>query len=198
MLVRDRHHRYHLDGAIVPSVTQVLRGQLPRYDTPDAKRAMQRGTRVHAWIAAELRGAAERPALRPGDRPYLDAWDDWWRTHARPVLAVELLIAHPIGYAGQVDAVLQGPTGPEAWDWKTGDPADWHGPQLAAYVSALNGQYRGVTRHNLYLSPAGHWRPRAQKRPVDIIDWWRAFNEYTAVQTGAPDAETEVCPDTAD
>jgi hypothetical protein len=119
-----------------------------------------RGSVVHALTEVYDRGEALH--IPAGLEGYLAAYAAFVKT-VRPVyLASEEKVVSPLlGFAGRIDRVCGDLFGnPGLLDFKTGEPAAWHGQQLAAYnvlrptgnrwacYLRPNGRYKLVTYHD--------------------------------------------------
>ena len=131
-------HTYRIGGAIVPSVTQVIKevGWVDTTGFNDAAR--DRGTLVHAALAGLDSGkGCELPGEYSG---YLHAWEafrresgmDAWQGIELPAFSEAYL------FAGTVDRFNRD----FIVDIKTGDVPWWGKYQLAAYSLLLGGQLR--------------------------------------------------------
>jgi hypothetical protein len=150
-------HRYVVEpgGKPQPGVTSILR----QLDKPNiiknyVKRAlegedpyvatqekMDRGTRIHAYAewCATSGDPTTTPPVRPDDRPYATALDNWWDDYRPEPIAVEPILVNPEGqYGGRADL----PTVNTIIDFKTGghflvDPV----LQLNAYARCVQAVY---------------------------------------------------------
>src|ERR1700738_26321 len=102
-------HTYRFNGAVVPSVTQVLSPledfSMVRPDVLEAAR--QFGQHVH--IACDLfnRGELEWSTLDVSLVPYVEAWKQFIDESGAVVIASEFRVFHEqLGYAGSPDCAL--------------------------------------------------------------------------------------------
>lgn len=116
-------HTYHIDGVLVPSVTQALKHIKPPFESQEiAERvsrrtgravrhilddwketsdiALKKGKELHAFIEATIKGGHPVALL-----PEQTAWRAWWRQaskHLEPVLCEHILGDSELGIAGTV------------------------------------------------------------------------------------------------
>jgi hypothetical protein len=136
-------HTYTLDGAVLPSVTQVLQdvGIINYSFIPDAAREhyMQRGTAVHVATHYDDDGDLKDATVSAEIRPYLMAW----RKFRAESLFTPILIEHrwfnrTWQFAGCLDRLGTFSLSMESnvlLDIKSGKSPDWVRYQLAAYAS---------------------------------------------------------------
>ena len=156
-------HAYYLHGVRVPSITQMLRAD-GRIDTTwFTAEARDRGSDVHAAVAAHALGALARDEYEGRHRPYFLAAVDALAVLRPEIVAVEEpWIERRYRYGGRVDLAwrLHGAYG--VCELKTGDPAKWHGIQTA--LQAIMAEQEtgipatSVQRHALYLGANGRYR----------------------------------------
>lgn len=131
-------HLYRLDGDVIPSVTQILKGVgLSDYSHIPAdtlQRAAERGTVVHQIIEFYEKGVLDESSIDPALRGYFESYlrakdagllfDD-----NRPEEIEKQVFSEKYKYAGTLDQSY--------CDWindiKTGQPQPEHGLQLTAY-----------------------------------------------------------------
>ncbi len=166
-------HEYTVNGARVPSVTQILKaeGFTPNYGS-NAQAAAQRGTMVHAltvkidkwqdtgtstylyqkYITAYIRFiSAEMPQWTEiEERSYSDTW----------------------GFAGTIDRRTEN----QIWDIKTGKPTAANPLQLAGY--ALLYDDRSLERWNLYLHDDGTYDAVQHEDKKDFVVFTNALYNY--------------------
>jgi len=133
-------HKYTLDGAVVPSVTTVLRAT-GAYEHADlwTREARDRGTSVHALIAmCHCAGSLpEGTKVNYQSAPHIDAYCRWREeSPAITPMEWEVVLAHQqLGFAGTPDLLAKCKiTG--AWiliDFKTGPIQPAYTIQMAAY-----------------------------------------------------------------
>jgi len=104
-------HEYRIDGALVPSVTQLLddAGLTPDYSVvppPVLKHARERG--IHIDACCDLLDADDLDwrSVHPEALPYVEAWLAFRDYEGFTPLAAQVPLYHPrYGYAGTADAV---------------------------------------------------------------------------------------------
>lgn len=133
-------HEYRHGGALVPSVTQILRPMmdLDHVDADLLRRAQDFGTAVHMACELDDLGRLDESALDAELLPYLLAWRKFCRDHNCMWQCVETRVYHPtLRYAGTLDrkGIVDG--FPAIVDIKSGTALYASvGPQLAAYAQA--------------------------------------------------------------
>jgi len=189
-------HRYYLGGQLIPGVSSVLKlAQLDaRYRDPYEFATTETGTLVHKVLEDWDTGILLRDeiCIPDGTEPYLAAWRTFREAWGFTPVFIEERVWNTIHrYAGTVDRI--GTLGDEQWavvDIKTGDPAPWHGLQLAAYLMAA--QDRGMfpvgipvpRRIGVYLRANGTYAVEEYEDGRDGITFkaflmaynWRAAN----------------------
>lgn len=156
-------HAYQVDGKPVPSVTQCLDWLVDWSVVPPAlleyKSAL--GAAVHQMVHLACRDELDEDDLDPVLRPYLAQWRKFVAESGYTILQSELVVSHPIGYAGTLDLVLGRVARTRlkryVCDIKTAKAIpSTVGPQVAAYAEAYKaggGSYDG--RKVLRLWPDG-------------------------------------------
>ena len=156
-------HRYRLDGRILPSVTQVLKGvgmidfsMIPQVVLQEAA---SRGTAVHRALHYLDDGDLDEASVEPELTPYIQAYRDFCAQSGFTVALVEHRVYHPtFMYAGTLDRTGGFPDKSLAvLDVKTGMPFPAHGLQLAAYAACLK-HPRMYRRISLYLNEDGGYK----------------------------------------
>ena len=102
----DRHYQ-RADGSTVPSVSTVLAIAKSDYRSPVLDAAAERGTAVHALIAADLRDEDAPAPTDPDIASGLRAWLGWRFSRAVVPEAVAALGAGAVG-VGMGGAVTRG------------------------------------------------------------------------------------------
>jgi len=188
----DSSHTYTLDGAVLPSVTQVLNDI---FYTPGAEwfteEARLRGSYVHAAIALDHEGALDDDTLDPALAPYVAAWRAFKRESDFRPLAWEQAVCDPArGYAGTYDVIGQmgdNPLVPPVLiDYKTGTPPPYAALQTGAYARiAKSDRWPTLRRAELWLRPDGTYRftlhtDRADERvflsALEVFSWKKAHS----------------------
>lgn len=175
-------HVYRLDGAVVPSVTQVLsfmeNQQWVGVPHETIERARQLGNNVHLACHLFNRGELDWSTLDPQLVPYVQGWERFLTEKSATVIASETRVAHPkLGYAGTIDTLLD----VRNYDWlvdiKTGQPTKAWGPQTAGYADCLGSKklrrycvrlfgdgtyklipFRNSTDHHIFVSMLNIYR----------------------------------------
>jgi hypothetical protein len=126
-------HEYRIAGAVVPSVTQILRDVLPGWAGTEYDMAL--GTCCHARFAMLARGEEFEPD--PQFDGYVAAWRKWALECKVRVMHVEARVASVrLQFAGTLDLVAEVSGVVSVCDYKaTLTPATEH--QVAAYALAL-------------------------------------------------------------
>lgn len=150
-----------------PRVTEIIRGAGITGGWMPPQRYLDRGTKVHTACHYDDEGDLVDEDLDPQLRGYVLAWRRFRQDHSVRVMAIEQAVWHPgLRYRGRLDRLLEADFVPGRilGDIKTGDPADWHGVQLAAYQACLEGEW---TRLGIYLKSNGTYRMKAYTDPRD-------------------------------
>lgn len=167
-------HTYRLLGAVVPSVTQILRPLVDLSGIPshvlEAKR--QLGQDVHYACQLLDENDLDEDSVEQRIEPYLQAYRKFKADTGAIVLQNEMRVAEPLlMFAGTLDRVMQ--INGAAWlvDLKTCISTPMSvGPQTAGYMRALGDT--GVThRGALRLRADGSYRLDSLTSPND----WSAF-----------------------
>ena len=154
-------HRYYVDGARIPSVTQALTfTRLIDYDGVPAEvleSAARRGRRVHSAMHYYCENDLVMDSLGPQTRPYVEAGRDWILRTGFMAQEVEQPLYNPTRrVCGTPDVRGTFADGSLALvDWKTtGLKSPGHAIQTAAYVDMLP-EPRRWRRIVVYLRPDG-------------------------------------------
>lgn len=138
-------HTYWLDGARIPSVTQVLKvlagDQFAAVPKDVLANAAALGTAVHRAIELDINKELDDASLHDSVRPYLDMWRDWCAmTGFKPELSEQQVYSRRLWFAGTVDVIGRFKNGVQAIiDIKRCAlmPASV-GPQTAGYAVAFS------------------------------------------------------------
>lgn len=176
-------HVYMAGGAVLPSVTQLLR---PLYDfrfvDPEVlKAAGVFGTAVHRVCELFDLDDLVMDSVDDALMPYLDGWRLFLSETGAKVLQVEARYHHSLGFAGTLDRVLAIKQDNVLADIKSVSKlSPVVGIQLAAYQALLaeNTDYRTVKRSAVQLCPDGTYRYRLYRDPMD----WPAFVSLKTLQ----------------
>jgi hypothetical protein len=132
-------HEYRWNGAVVPSVTQVLSPlmQLEFVDADVLARAQAFGIAVHYACELHDTGRLDEAALDPELLPYLNGWRKFCAEHACEWDQIEERVYHPaLRYAGTLDRHGLVDGNRAIVDIKSGTTLYASvGPQLAAYAN---------------------------------------------------------------
>lgn len=182
----EEKHTYTKDGALIPSVTTVLR-QLYNFDFvhPDvlaAKAAL--GTAVHKACELDDADDLDDESLAPAALPYLQGYRKFKRDKLTKVVATELIVYSAMGYAGKLDLLTE--FDGELWliDWKT--PLSISaavGLQTAGYAGALPRELlprvgHKVRRGALQLKADGNYKLHEFKDHNDYPTFISFLNAY--------------------
>lgn len=179
-------HLYRLDGAVLPSVTQLMKPlSAAKYDGIDESimdKAAKRGTAVHEAI--EFYNACGVMEIAPEFSGYTDAYLQWFDRFKPNIFGSEIMTYHKIlHYAGTVDVLAEfcGKT----WliDLKTTAVINdmLTSVQLEAYAQAL-GTHGIEVDHKaiLHLRRDGEWKFKTyRKRDTEA---WKVFTALVTVQ----------------
>lgn len=103
-------HTYWLDGARIPSVTQVLKvltgDQFADVPKDVLANAAALGTAVHRAIELDINKELDEESLHGTVRPYLDMWREWCAmTGFEPELSEQQVYSRRLRFAGTVDVI---------------------------------------------------------------------------------------------
>jgi hypothetical protein len=171
-LLDEARHRYTLNGAVVPGVSEILAPLVPlkRVDPQVLRAAADFGRAVHRACELDDLGTLDEPALDAALLPYLAAWRAFSRDHRVAWSLIEQRVYQPQwGYAGTVDRYGRVNGCEAVVDLKSG--AAFHptvGPQLAAYAKAIPQATTLTRRIGVLLRPSGHYQVQTY---TDARDW---------------------------
>lgn len=164
-------HEYRWNGAVVPSVTQILAPltDLSFVDQDVLRRAKAFGTAVHYACELHDTGRLDEDALDPQLRPYLNGWRRFCAEHECVWDLVESRVYHPtLRYAGTLDRRGNVDGHPSMVDIKSGTSLyPSVGPQLAAYTHASTTTPTAYRRYAVRLYPDGY----ELKQYTSPLDW---------------------------
>lgn len=147
-------HTYRIDGAVVPSVTQILSEAGLIDDRWYTEESQLRGRTVHIITALEDRGELEESQVADEYKGYLAAWRRFKAETNCDIMAIEKrAYESTYRFAGTLDRTIEyrnahgGAYG--VLDIKTGTEASWHPIQTAGYKMCDDGL---LTRFAVYLS----------------------------------------------
>lgn len=156
-------HTYRFNGAVVPSVTQVIKALYAFEGIPAAvlKAKGELGTVVHKLCEYDWQGILDEETVDPKAAPYLAAWRQFLVDKKPTILLNERRFHHPArGYAGQIDWLMQFDDLTWLIDTKTSvSVGPQVGVQLAGYEELLriNGEHGVIHRGALQLKPTGKY-----------------------------------------
>lgn len=175
-------HTYRWNGAVVPSVTQVLDPYtgLEFVDREVLRRAAEFGNHVHEACHLFNLDTLDRESLDPELAPYVDAWASFLEdTGAVVLLSEHQVVSEQFGYAGTLDTIVWWGKSKRLIDVKsTAGIPKTVGPQTAAYVAAYREQ-AGETirdRYCVQLKPDGSYRSHKLSDPSDWSIFQSALN----------------------
>lgn len=180
-------HTYRLDGRVVPSVTQILKGVYPGVyaNIPPAvlERKARLGTAVHKAIELELDGGRlDWDNLHPEVRPYMLSWAKWWRRHSVTEGCSETQFYSSAGYAGTRDfrAIVDGRS--HLIDWKiTSNKVPTHDLQITAYNYGSEAQ--SDVCGCLYLRSDGERAEFIETKCARLLpDWLATLRVYNIME----------------
>ena len=127
-------HKYNLNGADIPSVTQIIQKVLPTNFYVSEEVLEQKsliGQYVHTATELYDQDNLDIDSLHPTLKGYLDGWIRFRMIFDIKPIAIELRLAHPVyKFAGRIDRVFEGDI---LVDIKTGVPQKMNALQLAGY-----------------------------------------------------------------
>ena len=152
-------HRYTLDGRVLPSVTQILRG-LDDFSNVPARaleKARDRGQRVHAACSLDVLGTLDENTVDDEVAPYLAQFRKFLRESGfQPTLTECRVYDERLWYAGTLDLFGDLPGCMDVQiDIKSGAIPRSVGPQTAAYSNGLYKRAGIMTRKRFVLKLEG-------------------------------------------
>lgn len=175
-------HSYTLNGKVLPSVTQILKGVGcidTRWYTEEGR---ARGSAVDTLTELADSGKLDWGKLRteyPTLVGYAESWVKFCKECEFQVDLSQHRVVHPDGwYAGTLDRLgLLGAAGLTRFllDIKTGDPAFWHPLQTVAYTLCGPDMVR---RGCVYLRPDSTYKLVEHTDPADAPAWQHCLGLY--------------------
>ncbi len=171
----SERHEYRLDGALIPSVTQILRPLTDheyRYVAADVmERASALGTAVHRMIELDCAGILDEAALHDDLRIYLGQWRQFRaQSGFVPIHSEQRVCSRAFGYAGTLDLIGRLNGRIALIDAKRcASVPKTAGPQTAGYETAFreqSGMTDPIDRFALHLAPE-RWRLVPFTDPAD-------------------------------
>lgn len=153
-------HRYSIDGATLPSVTQIIGARWPITAPPEKlEYARQVGKAVHSATEYYDRGTLNWDSLDAVVSPFVESWMQFLKDTGAVVLLIEQQVHHPVlNFAGTLDRTIRCP-------WLNGSPVailDLKKPKLTARVGVQTAGY--LEAYNTLRKRAGSTWPMAQRR----------------------------------
>ena len=161
----DSNHEYKLDGMIIPSVTQVLKGAgLVSLDFVNEQLLEEKadlGKKVHLTTELYDNGTLDLDELHPTLKAYLDSWIKFKEDFHFISTAIELQLFHKLyRYAGRIDRVGLANGVLTLIDIKSGIHTKTHAIQTAAYTLLYNQDKKKgeqiKKRFTVYVKPEGY------------------------------------------
>ena len=163
-------HEYTVNGALVPSVTQILKAEGFTHPYRNGH-AAERGTWVHQ-ATVKIDSWQDVGPYPKEYKGYIQAYLNFIADMMPQWIATEeQFYAEGWGFAGTRDRRTEG----QVWDIKTGQPTPADGLQLAGYSI----EERDLERWNLYLHADGTYEPVCQKDKKDYIVFSNAVYSYS-------------------
>jgi hypothetical protein len=162
----DATHEYRIDGAIVPSITQVIGASNLWDDTHWSPETAERGRYVHKAIELDIQGKLTLGLVKHIGRleGCIKSWRKFRADNPGKVVASELKLCDPVfRFAGRLDLIYR--LCDDTFgiiDIKAGAPQPWHALQAAAQMHlAVSGIFEqrpagGFRRMTLYLNETGY------------------------------------------
>lgn len=194
MISLNPDHTYNTRWGILPSVTTILDATRPAEEAEKLAKVSEkrrnegksRGSEVDEAIT-HFYTHGRLPIPSPSAAPFLENLEPL--IHAwRP--AVQIIVAHPIGYAGTVDALGYWEGKQTVWDWKTSRmkfKSEWlenYLLQVTAYAGALEPHIQidqlAIAVASSYSTQLFLWDWPAVK-PHTWPAWLRRVNAYKAI-----------------
>lgn len=130
-------HCYTVDGAVKPSVTQLI-DAIGFMDKRFMQDRTERGRYVHAQTLHHEDGILDLDDVEDAYRGYVTSYAAWFEMARPGVLLREQVLYDPaVDVAGTVDRLFYLDGWPEVCDFKAGVPQPWHQVQTAGYARLL-------------------------------------------------------------
>ncbi len=185
MLILDEQHRYFLDGARIPGVTEVCKILAPR-SFPIEEYYLRRGQIIHRICEWSDQGVLEPSSVDTSLDGYLGAWQGFCNHTGFKRDHVEKYFVHPkYLYGMRIDGHGILFDYPSVVDIKTGQPRESDLLQCPAYLFGLRANGILTERaFDVYLKANGTWRLKEVKSPTEKflrflggIKQWREEND---------------------
>ena len=179
IVFNNEGHIYTVDGKIIPSVTTIIKecGLIDTTWFNDT--ATTRGTYVHQATELLDRDDLDEASLDPVLVPYVDVYKRFKDETGFCINDIEKIVYNSTyGYIGTLDRTGRFPNDKinSIIDIKTGQPARWHGVQLAAYALCFGSEI--FNRYGLYLHDTGTYRLERFKDRQDMNVWMACLTLY--------------------
>ena len=164
----DERHEYKVDGAIVPSTTQVLEAEGFVDATFMSEYGRDRGGLVHLANRYLLEGRLDEDTLDPRIIPYVDGTKQFIVDMGYKPHIIEQSMFHPIYLYGMtpdtIGTVKQFGDELVLIDWKSGAPHPATIIQMASYLEGLRANGIEVKHvYIIYLKDDGTYKPELVK-----------------------------------
>jgi len=147
-LILDEKHAYWVDGKPAPGVNEILKDVGIINDQWYTEDARERGTETHKAIAYYLTNSTMPPLLLPEVKGFFQAAVRFLNDCQFVVQCAETSVYSPnYHYCTTPDAWGTARGKPAIVEFKTGQPARWHGVQLAAQALAINDSASSREKH---------------------------------------------------
>lgn len=166
-ITRDNNHIYKVDGAVYPSVTQIIGEHLgvEYYHLTDFYK--ERGSEVDRCAIMALEGKLDFESVDSRVLPYITVFLRWATSYKFKPLICHGMVFHPtLLYAGEFDlfGTINDDPMPYLIDIKTGSKMSHYKLQTAKYAMAIPLTYPcfsylaglNINRAGLYLSEKGY------------------------------------------
>ena len=166
-------HEYTVNGALVPSVTQILKaeGFTPNYGGNNS--AAARGTWVH-WATTAIDAWQDTGPMPKDCQGYINAYLSFIADNMPQwVTTEERKYSEQWGFAGTSDRTQVN----QVWDIKTGAPRAADQLQLAGY--AMLWDDTKMERWNLYLHATGNYEQVQRTDKQDFVIFTNAVCNYS-------------------
>lgn len=173
----DKHEYRDEAGAIIPSVTQIIKSAGLIDDRWANAEAMERGLIVHSACALYDDGELDESTVDDCAFPYLQAWKSFVAEVSPQTIFIEQRVSHgTYRYAGTLDRTCKIGSKRYLIDIKTGHMPAWASLQTAAYANCLEHYHY---RAGVELRADGTYRFTEFRDTEDFQVFLSALNIYT-------------------
>lgn len=179
IVFQEEGHIYTVDGTDTPSVTTIIKACGLIDTTWFNDTATTRGKYVHKATELLDQDDLDEASLDPVIAPYVDAYKRFKDETGFCINDIEKIVYNAsYGYIGTLDRTGRFPNDKinSIIDIKTGQPAKWHGVQLAAYALCFGSEI--FNRYGLYLHDTGTYRLERFKDRQDANVWLACLTLY--------------------